>query len=69
MASFDVGEKVYLKDELEGLVVRGEIVLILEKEQEAYVEYETDYYLRHRWVSFEELEYWNDVMLETTSWF
>ena len=70
MERYKVGERVYLKDDPdESDIVRGEIVKICEEEQKAYVVYETDYYLKHRWVTFEELEYCTDVMLETTSWF
>lgn len=70
MESYAVGEKVYLKDEDdESDIVRGEIVKVCEEERKAYVMYETDYYLKHRWVTFEELEYCMDVMLETSSWF
>ena len=72
MTTYEIGEKVYVRgvdkdDEHE--ILEGEVVDVCEEESKAYVVYETDYYLKHRWVTYEELEYCRDLMCETASWF
>lgn len=68
--SYEIGEKVYLKEEADGIdIVEGMIIDVYNTTQTAYVEYEMDGHLAYREVSFEELEYCMDVMLETADWF
>lgn len=51
---FKIGDKVYVKDD-EYEIWDGEIVDVNYGEFAAFVAYETDYFFKHRWVSFEEL--------------
>lgn len=70
MLTYEIGEKVYLKVDPDDIdIVEGMIVEVYSAMQEAYVKYEVDGRVRYREVSFEELEYCMDVMLETASWF
>lgn len=60
---YKVGEKVFVKDDDDSFY-KGEIVSINVAELTAHVTYETDYYAKFRTVTFEQLDYWQDVMRE-----
>ena len=66
---FDVGEKVWVRDEDEFDFVEGTVQRVFTDEGTALVTYETDYYYKEREFTFAELEEFHDIMLETASWF
>lgn len=72
MKSYEIGERVWLKGDDkddEGEIFEGEVVDVCDEESKAYVAYETDYYFKHRWVTYKELEDLRELMYETADWF
>lgn len=69
---FTIGQKVMVRDE-DGSFIEAEIVNIDVKSLTALVAYEDDYHFHEREFTFDQLsewqEEWNDVSMETRSWF
>ena len=67
MNTYEIGEMVYIKDD-DGLIVQGEIVKIFYEDLTVWVAYKDDDQVRYTIATFEELERYLDIMLETASW-
>lgn len=70
---FAIGQKVMIRDEVDELFVEAEIVNIFVESSTALVTYEDDYHFHEREFTFDQLrewqEEWDDVSMETRSWF
>ena len=70
---FAIGQKVMVRDEVDELFVEAEIVNIFVESSTALVTYEDDYHFHEREFTFAQLrewqEEWDDVSMETKSWF
>ena len=62
-------DAIYARDDVDGLIYEGEVLDVDMTNHMAYVGYETDYYLKHRDVAFEDLEHYVVLMHETVDWF
>ena len=65
---FDVGEKVWVKDNEEFDFVEGIVQRVFTDEGTVLVTYETNYYYKEREFTFAELEKFHDIMFETATW-
>ena len=65
---YEIGEKVHVKDEDDEFIYKGIIIAVNEDRKIAGVQYENDDRIKYRTATFDQLEYWRDVMQEASEW-